>query len=143
MAVETVHVDHEELSIAERFAHIAVGGALVHLAFDPGNFAASKEIISLAHQYGMIVVASNLYAVSYGADIAIGFSEDKVFRYVAHHMMMLLHGVRTQTTGFHFPLQVHCNSKNLALRPYILDNVGAMFLDGNTRIHVHSKRQSL
>lgn len=127
-------------SLSQQFALSAPDADMVLLVFDQTILPHTNEILRLSHEHDLLVVSRYLYGIHQGADISLGYPEAKIMDFLAHSIMKKLQGemVPAKST-FSFPLELHCNVKNLRKRPYVLENVGRLFLEADDlSVHIHA-----
>ena len=142
LEVGCIYLDDLHHSIQDQITAHASGASLMYTVFDLAVFAHISDIVQIAHQHGIPVVASNLYSIHADADIAIGFPETKVFRAIAHRFMLLVNGVASDSTVFNIAMQLHCNAEQLKKHPYTLGNIGELLDGGDIGVHIHANKEA-
>ncbi|MDQ5941076.1 MAG: hypothetical protein QG632_802 [Candidatus Dependentiae bacterium] len=95
--------------VVEIQEHAPTAGALF-MPIDSEAFSAMPDIIQMAQQYGCPVVASELLAIQYGADIAFGYPLQS---FAAECARQLLHILQYQKRDIRFAKavrEIHCSS---------------------------------
>ena len=143
ISVHGIYVDGAD-SLARQFDHYAAEADMILFVFDPVLFPHMRELVQLTREHKLLSVASNLYAIHEGVDIAIGFPETKVLDFIAHKIIASLQEQeRSSASVFDFDFQLHCNVQHLKDSPYVLQNVGRLFLkEESVSVHIHADEEA-
>lgn len=139
VTLHSIYVDGAD-SLARQFDHYAAEADIAFFAFDPVLFPQTRELVRLVREHKLFSVSSNLFAIHEGVDIAIGYPEALVLDFIAHEIVSFLQQKkRSRQSEFKFDFELHCNVQELKNAPYVLQNIGRLFLEEESvSVHIHA-----
>lgn len=109
--VVTINLNQSSHRIAELFEQHGPIASAVIIPNDSLAFQAMPELISLAHKYHCYVIAHEPYALTYNADLALGYPTQGIAHETAQHILSIIG--QPCNRGFH-PFQttqeIHCRA---------------------------------
>lgn len=143
VTIHSIYVDGAD-SLARQFAQYGDIAEVAFFVFDPSLFPHARQLVQLSREYSVFSIASNLFAIHEGVDIAIGYPEAAVFERIAHDVISALQiEKKQQPADLFFDFELHCNVQGLKESPYILQNIGKLFLEEESvSVHVHADEQA-
>lgn len=141
--VGVIYVDHPSLTVEEQFFQQKDGAQMMFTTFDARVFEHTQKLADLAHNNGLLMVGGNLHAIHDDVDLVIGYPETKVFRFVVHKLMMMLHGSSAPSDTFRISHELHCNAQNLIKHKSVLENISTFFVEGDMSVHIHANKKAL
>ncbi|MGD1997505.1 MAG: hypothetical protein PVJ92_01175 [Candidatus Dependentiae bacterium] len=146
IVVDKVYVDGAD-SVKEQIDLFASRGAeAVCLMYDGVVFAHMQDVIKFSRHHDMLVIASGIHSIHAGADVAMGYSETRIFKLLAQKIVGILRHERQKTkmiTGLDF--EVHCNVGKLSRFPQVMENVGRLFKASDASglsLHIHADKEA-